>query len=573
MRLSEAIQLIKERISLVDLVGRYVDIKRNGPRFSGPCPFHQETKPSFSVNEDKGFFYCFGCQASGDLIEFYSRINGLDFRESVEQLAQEAGIQVDFESKSEANRGNKGEKKNERQEMGRMHEFASKIYAENLAEANGLACRQYLANRQTSREIIEKFELGWAPREWRFLEEKFKRRGFNLNIAAQGGLLAASENGNFYDRFRGRLMFPIKNLSGQTIAFGGRIIENVDEAKYINSPESPIYKKKENLYGLFQARKAITTHSEVMLTEGYMDVLTLHQYGFTNSVAALGTALTEGQVKKLSGFCSRFVLIFDGDAPGQKAALRAAAMILSAGLSCKVVILPPEDDIDSLLKTRGANAFEELKKNSPDGLQFCLTSLRRMAPLEAVNWVRDFLANVKVAELANSYATSFAACLNMEEGTLRQHAAEMKSRKKNVASGPRKLLEGRDRQILICAVRYPERIKELEEMGAGLALFSHEAKEFWQKLRAYPAEEILIWLDDAQKSFWQEHRGPDAAPLQNGDFELACLAKALDQFYENSRKASITRALAETCETADFNAQLEYLRAIQKTMENTDEQS
>lgn len=570
MQLSEAIRFIKEKISLVDLVGRYVELKRNGLRFSGPCPFHQETKPSFSVNEEKGFFYCFGCQASGDLFEFYSRINGIEFRESVEQLAREAGISVEF---GEGKGSRKREKnKGETSAMLELYKFSAAVYAENLAGSDGQEAREYLRKRQASQEIIEKFELGWAPRDWRFLENRIRRRGLDPNLAVRAGLLAASENGRFYDRFRGRLMFPIRNLSGQVIAFGGRIIANVDEAKYINSAESPIYKKKENLYGLFQARRPITTQGEAMLTEGYMDVLTLHQFQFSNSVAALGTALTEEQVKRLSGFCSRFVLIFDGDNPGRKAALRASAMILAAGLACKVALLPPEHDIDSLLKEEGRESFINILSQAPDGLRFCGDCLRSMAPREAVDWAKNFLASVTVPEIANTYASRIAAFLNMEEGSLRQHAVQTRPGRKVASRASCVKFSGRDKQILMCAVRYPERLADLREMGAELALSTPEAHDFWEKLASCQPEEIAAILDESQRAFWQEHRGPGAAPLTNGELELASLGRALDDFFEKSRKASITRAIAETCETADFSSQLEYLRALQQTLEKTDEQ-
>lgn len=571
MRLPEAIRAIKEKISLVDIVGRYVELKRNGLRFSGPCPFHQETKPSFSVNEEKGFFYCFGCQATGDLFEFYSRINGIDFRESVEQLAREAGISVEF-GDGKAGRKKEGEK-GETTSMLDLHKFAASVYAENLAAEDGREAREYLKGRETDPGVMEKFELGWAPRDWHFLEKRIRKRGLDLNLAVRAGLLSTSENGNFYDRFRGRLMFPIRNLSGQTIAFGGRIITNTDEAKYINSSESPIYKKKENLYGLFQARRSITTQGEAMITEGYMDVLTLHQFQYSNSVAALGTALTEEQVKRLSGFCSRFILIFDGDKPGRKAALRASAMILAAGMACKVALLPPEHDIDSLLKEEGRESFEAILGKAPDGLRFCVDFLREMAPREAVDWAKNFLANVAIPEIATRYASRLAAFLNMEESSLRLHAAQSGRGRKVQARASFPGFSGRDEQILICAVRYPERLPDLREMGAELALSTTEARQFWEKLASCEPEVIMASLDESQRAFWQAHRGPGAAPLTNAELELATLKSALDEFFDKTRKASITRAIAETCATADFSSQLECLRALQQTLEKTDEQS
>lgn len=573
MNLSEAIRHIKERISLVDLVGRYVELKRNGLRYSAPCPFHQETKPSFSVNAEKGFYYCFGCQASGDLIEFYSRINGIDFRESVEQLAQEIGINVDFASPDGRIPRNGPESKSRRQQILKMYDFAARIYSSNLQEKDSLECREYLIKRNTSPDIIERFELGWAPRSWRFLADRLKRKNFDADLAVEAGLLGKAESGNYYDRFRGRLMFPIKNISGQTIAFGGRIIDASEEAKYINSAESAIYKKKENLYGLFQARRTISSKGQVFLTEGYMDVLTLHQFGYTNSVAALGTALTDEQVQRLSGLCSSFLLIFDGDKPGRKAALRAAGMLLGRGLKCNVAILPPEDDIDSLLKQKGNEYFDKLAASAPDGIKYCSDALRQMAPADAVEWVKEFLANVHIGELANYYATAFSAYLNIEETSLRKHVADNRSRRHEKRYDGAEPFEGQDKQILIFAARYPERLAELRSIGAELMLKTEKAKDFWKKLQSCPTPELPGLLDEEQKAFWLRQRGPCAPPLSDGNFEFECLEKALNTFYQKTKKVSLARALADTVHSADFQAQLEYLRALQETLEKSDEQS
>lgn len=571
MRLNEALQTIRERINLVDLVGRYVELKRNGNRYSAPCPFHQETKPSFSVNPDKGFFYCFGCHASGDLFEFYAKINGLDFRESVEQLAQEAGIVVEF-GHSPSMRPT-GEQRTDKKQILQMYELAAQAYQINLQSPSGLQCREYLQKRGVTPEIIEKFALGWAPEGWRFLTEKLLKKKHNLELAAQAGLISSSDKGNFYDRFRGRLIFPIKNLSGQVIAFGGRIIENTDEAKYINSADSPIYKKKEHLYGLYQARSSIGAKGFAMLTEGYMDVLTLNQFKYGNCAGVLGTALTEEQIRRLSGFCSRFLLIFDGDKAGRKAAFRSCEMLLARGLNCNVAILPPEDDIDSLLKSGGPQVFDELAANAPDGLKFCINVLKDMAPKDAVDWTREFLADVRVPELATTYASSLAAALRMEESSLRQNAAKTRNRRQPTNIGRAIFHNTRDRQIMIFAARYPERLAELRGMGAHMALSSESARELWKLIETWGPDEILLHLDESQKEFWIAQRGPAAAPLTNGDFELACLEKELDIFYAASKKASLSRALAETSKTSDFNAQLEYLRALQETLGNIDEQS
>ena len=357
-RNARAIQEIKARLNLVDIARRYVDLKRNGPRWVAPCPFHQETKPSFSINEEEGFFYCFGCQASGDLFDFYGQINGLDFKETLEQLAEEAGVTLERGPQKHDGQP-AGQTMSKRRQLLKIHEIAAAHFTENLSGRDGAECRDYMARRGISEEVAKLFGLGWSRRDWQSLAEVLRRAGFSESMGVEAALLGKSERGRAYDRFRGRLMFPIRSLSGNVIAFGGRIIANEDEAKYINSSDSQLYKKGEHLYGLQQARRAIATGKPAMLTEGYMDVVTLHQFGYSSAVGVLGTAFTPEQVKRISGFTSHVELLFDGDGPGRKAALRACEMLLTRGLSCKVVLFPEGEDIDSLLRTQGTDIFED----------------------------------------------------------------------------------------------------------------------------------------------------------------------------------------------------------------------
>ena len=221
MQSKDAIRAIKERLNIVDVVRRYVELKRNGPRWMAPCPFHQETKPSFSVNEDQGLFYCFGCHASGDVFDFYGRINGLDFKETLEQLAAEAGIALERGPADPKRQGEERRRRSVRQQMLRMYELAAAHFAAGLRAPTAADCQAYVARRGLSAEIMERFGLGWAARQWQSLAEVLRRAGFDDRMAVEAGLLGSSDRGRAYDRFRGRLIFPIKNLSNQIIAFGG----------------------------------------------------------------------------------------------------------------------------------------------------------------------------------------------------------------------------------------------------------------------------------------------------------------------------------------------------------------
>lgn len=577
MQSRDAIRAIKERLNIVDIARRYVDLKRNGPRWVAPCPFHQETKPSFSVNEEQGLFYCFGCHASGDIFDFYGRINGLDFRDTLEQLAAEAGVSLDRGPADPKRREQEQRERSGRRQMIKMYELAAAHFAAALDSPEGEECRAYIQKRGLSDEIVQRFGLGWARRDWQSLATALHRAGFDARMAAEAGLLGISERSRrAYDRFRGRLMFPIKSLSNQIIAFGGRIIADEEEAKYINSADTPLYKKGEHLYGLAQSRRGITTKGQALLTEGYMDVLTLHQYGYDNAVGVLGTALTPDQIKRLSGFTSRVTLLFDGDRAGRKAALRSCEMLLTRGLACTVVLMPDGEDIDSLLRTQGPEAFEDLLAHAPDGLRFCVDVLRALAPRETVEWARNFLSQVEVPELVSPYASRLATQLQLSENELRQGAAQRRDTgaPRNGGTpqrpGGRARQNMRDRQIMMYAVRYPERLDDLRDMGADLALQSDIARRLWDKLEEWGPETAAYHLDEREKNFWSFCRGAEAAPRDDGNKELEALRDDLDAYYASAQKLSLAAALRQNA--GDPDADVEYLRALQETLEKVHEQ-
>lgn len=576
MRSRDAIRAIKEKLSLVDIVRRYVELKPNGPRLVAPCPFHQETKPSFSVNPEQGLFYCFGCQASGDIFDFYARINGLDFKETLEHLAAEAGISIQRGTHDSRQAGAERHQRSARQQMLRMYELAASHFAAALRGNDGAEARTYVEKRGLSQEIVERFGLGWAKRDWQSLADAMRRAGFDPSLASEAGLLGQSGQGRFYDRFRGRLIFPIKNLSSQIIAFGGRIIGDEDEAKYINSSDSPIYKKGDHLYGLAQARRGISAKGRALLTEGYMDVLTLHQFGYDNAVGVLGTALTPEQIKRLSGFTSHLILLFDGDRAGRKAALRSCEMLLTRGLSCNVVLMPEGEDIDSLLRRQGVEAFEGLLAAAPDGLRFCVDVLRALAPRETVEWARNFISHVEVPELVSLYASSLAQHLHLSEEVFRGGLADRKAAdragKAPASLGSRAKQNMRDVQIMMYAVRYPERLADLRALGADLALQSANARQFWDIIEEW-GEAAPHYLNERQKAFWYKERGPDKAPLDNGDKELESLRRNLDTYYASTQNSSVFAALRENMGRGDFAADLDYLRALRDSLEKGHEQS
>ena len=566
----------------MDIARRYVELRRNGPRWVAPCPFHQETKPSFSINEEEGFFYCFGCQASGDLFDFYGQINGLDFRETLEQLAEEAGVSLERGPQGGyGGRKEPGQGMSRRRQLLKIHEIAAAHFMSNLTDDCGKECRDYMARRGISEEVAKTFGLGWSRRDWQSLAEVLRRAGFSEAMGVEAALLGKSDRGRAYDRFRGRLMFPIRSLSGNVIAFGGRIIAEEDEAKYINSSDSLLYKKGDHLYGLQQARRAIATGSPAMLTEGYMDVVTLHQFGYGSAVGVLGTAFTAEQVKRISGFTSHVELLFDGDRAGRKAALRACEMLLTRGLSCKVILFPEGEDIDSLLRKSGIDVFENLRSNAPEGLAFCVRTLRDMAPREAVDWARDFLRQVEMPELVSRFASTLSTGLGLAESELRERVMESRAAR-NLApqsaagsAGETRRPQApvrtnpRDREIMTFAVRYPAALSRLCEVGAHFVLKAAWARNLWKKLEENPGDEVIQLLDPREKNFWIRCRTGDVPPLNNEEGEFAAIRTMLDSLHLTAQSASVSAALRQGAGSGNFEADLEYLRALQETLERT----
>ena len=570
-----AIQEIKARLSLVDVVRRYVELKRNGARWVAPCPFHQETKPSFSVNEEEGFFYCFGCHASGDLFDFYGRINGLDFRETLEALAEETGVTLDRYDDGSPEATARRQGLSEKQQMLRLHDLAASHFAGNLAGSAGKECRDYMQQRGIAEDVAKAFGLGWSLREWQALTDVFRRAGFAPELGVKAALLSQNGRGRVYDRFRGRFMFPIRSLAGRVVAFGGRIIANEeDEAKYINSSDSPLYKKGEHLYGLYQARRAIAAGTPAMLTEGYMDVVTLHQFGYRGAVGVLGTALTPEQVKRLSGFTSTIELLFDGDRAGRKAALRSAEMLLVRGLRCRVVLFPEGEDIDSLLRSRGPALFESLRASAPEGLAFCIQTLKDMAPRDAVDWARTFLRQVEQPELVSGYASALANGLGLAEAELREQTASARRLSARPARMSQTTPAARsrqtcDRELMTFAVRYPHALPRLRELGAHLCLSAPWSRSLWEKLEKNPPEDVFHLLDEREKTFWVRCRTGNVPPLENEEGEFAALRSLLDRMQFAGQQASVTAALRQGAGTSDFETDIEYLRALQETLERT----
>jgi DNA primase len=372
------IQDLLARVDIVDVVGRYVPLKKGGANLLGLCPFHNEKSPSFTVSPAKQFYHCFGCGANGDAIAFLTAHTGMSFVEAVRELAQQVGMTVPEQELPPRERERQAQARRQQATLAEVLEKAAGAYQKALkASPRAVA---YLKGRGLTGRIAKAFGLGYAPEGWRFLANVFPDYG-DARLVEAGLVIEHEDEGRGpdgqarrYDRFRDRIMFPIRNVKGECIGFGGRVLDK-GEPKYLNSPETPVFSKGRELYGLYEARAAIRQHGHVLVTEGYMDVVALAQLGFANAVATLGTACTPEHVRKLFRFTDTVVFSFDGDAAGRRAArkaLEAALPLATDTRTVKFLFLPPEHDPDSYVRAHGAEAFAECVRTAVPLSRFLL---------------------------------------------------------------------------------------------------------------------------------------------------------------------------------------------------------
>lgn len=362
----DVINQIKDRIDIVDIVGQHVSLTRAGQNLKGLCPFHQEKSPSFTVSPSRQIFHCFGCGAGGNVFTFLTRITGASFPETVHDLGRRVGIEVQepMADTGPAQQSNR---------MEQVNQAASRWFRESLRdERMGAEARDYLAGRGIQPTTIDRFGIGVAPAEWDGLLKALAKQGFtSLELAAAGLVIARDTGTGYYDRFRGRVMLTITDLRKRVVGFGGRVLGE-GTPKYLNSPDTPLFKKGQTLFALDVAREAIARTKTVIVVEGYFDVIALHQAGLTHTVATLGTALTSEHVQVLRRFASKVILLFDPDAAGVRAALRGLDLFVNSGLGVKVVTLPVGDDPDTYVRKEGPEAFASLEQQAPSLLDFAL---------------------------------------------------------------------------------------------------------------------------------------------------------------------------------------------------------
>ncbi len=384
-----------------EVVGEYVNLKKRGANLTGLCPFHQEKSPSFSVSPSKGIYKCFGCGKAGNSVNFIMEIEQLNYIDALKHLAEKYRIEWPQQEVSPEQLIEEKRRTSERESLQIVNNFAERYFAELLLndEEGRTVGLSYFEERGFRPETIEKFKLGYAKESWDHLTNAAKEGGYNLDLLKLGGLIKENDQGRIYDAYRNRVIFPIHSISGKPIAFAGRyLIKDPKSPKYVNSPETPLYHKSNELYGLFFAKQAISKNSLVYLVEGYTDVISLHQAGIENVVASSGTSLTEGQTKLIKRFTDNVCVLYDGDAAGIKASLRGTDMLLEAGLNVKIVLFPDGEDPDSYCKRVGPMAFSAfLEENRQDFILFKTNLLINDAgndPVKRAELIKDIVGTI-----------------------------------------------------------------------------------------------------------------------------------------------------------------------------------
>lgn len=554
----EIIREVRERADIVEVVGRSVQLRKRGRNHIGLCPFHQEKTPSFNVSTERNSYYCFGCHASGDVFSFLQRLEGKSFPEAVRSLAEQVGVVIDEKPESPQEREARLKRKRMHEVLAAVHDF----YQQNLQGDRGQAARKYFQQRQVSEAQRQTFALGFAG--GRQLSSK-DLPGLEDKELVEAGVVAESERGP-YHRFSGRVLFPIRDMQGRVLGFGGRVFGPADDgkrAKYLNSPEGLLFHKSHVLYGLYEARQAISRAKRAVVVEGYLDVLALARAGVGQAVAPCGTALTEGQARLLKRFASSVVLAFDGDKAGQAAWLKALPILLSAGLNVHLAVLPVGEDPDSLAQ-KDPNRLKELIGTAPLCLEYLIDTLAKAhgqtveGRLKAVETLRAPLLALPAGIASELFLERAAKALSIQPDALRRDLQRAKSKQKkqsetnstsrqpspqsrpssddstekspvNKPAGPERIGQ-QERQIVRLFLEFPKLLQEPAVLELPKRLRSASVRLFLEQAISL-AEQKLPNLEQLTGLIDHPALGPLVAEISAGDliFDPNASDKALEQ--------------------------------------------
>lgn len=486
------IDRINDAAKIQDVISDYITLKKRGVNLIGLCPFHGEKTPSFTVSPAKGIFKCFGCGKGGNSVHFIMEHEQISYYEALKFLAKKYNIEFqerEFSPEEQAAR-------NDRESMFLVNDYAQKHFSSTLhnhidGKSIGLA---YFRERGFRDDIIQKFQLGYSLEQRDAFTQTAIKAGYNKEYLVKTGLTLENESGQLTDRFRGRVMFPVQSLSGKVVAFGGRILKKDDKmAKYVNSPESEIYHKSNELYGIYFAKQAIVRQDRCFLVEGYTDVISMHQSGIENVVASSGTSLTPGQIRLIHRFTENVTVIYDGDAAGIKASIRGIDLLLEEGLNIKVLLLPDGDDPDSFARKHNAADFIEfVEKNSADFIRFKTNLLLKDAgndPVKRAALVSDIVRSISIipnSVIRAEYVKECGSLLNVDEALLYHEINKLKTNEHEKAA----LRTNNNTDV-------PPHFEEIEAGSPVEAKFDKEERNILQTLIRF-GNNVLYYIDEAR---------------------------------------------------------------------------
>lgn len=427
-RIVDQVQMAND---IADVIGQYVSLKRIGRHLKACCPFHGEKTPSFMVQPEKQTFHCFGCGVGGDVFSFVMRHENMSFPEALRHLAERGNITLPEPA------GKKSDGPSESEMLYDLYKQAAEFYHKLFMDpVRGKEAREYFVKRGFDLKLAEELKMGWAVDDWRLLLTHLTKQGFKEDLLVKSALVNRSPKGQVYDTFRGRLLFPIANLHGKIVAFGGRLTKNVEGPKYLNSPENPVFHKRRELFGLHLAKKHIDRERpQILIVEGYFGWLRLHQHGFKAAAATLGTSLTEDHVQLMKRFAEEAIVIYDGDKAGEAASLRGLEVFLEGGMNVKVARLPAGLDPDDFILKEGPEAFQKLLNEARDFFDYKLEILtgrfNRFDSLGLMKITGDFLetfSKIQSPILTDRYLRKLAASLGVDETSLRSELLKLKKK-------------------------------------------------------------------------------------------------------------------------------------------------
>jgi len=512
MKSDRLIEEIKARIDIVDFISDYVHLKKAGQNYKGLCPFHPDKVPSFMVSPSKQIFHCFGCGSGGDVISFLMKHDNLSFNEAKRYIANKAGIAL-----TEPQRNTYISEK--REQLLRVQSEAAVFFRENLQSSYG--AREYLKKRGIDDTSADRFSIGYAPNEQAALLQHLKGKGYADAFIKDAGLAVADKYG-YRDTFRGRIMFPISNMRGDVIAFGGRVMHNA-LPKYLNSPETDIFKKGETLFAVNLAKDAIRKKGYALVVEGYLDTIICHHYGFQNTVSPLGTALTMGQLQKLKVLAGKVILVFDGDEAGKAAAQRSLPLLSACDLRTRILLLPLGEDPDSYLRKDGKRAFQKMLSDAMSMVGF----LMEVSGEDRIDTVRESLVIIAAGNdliIADEMIKELADRSGISESVLRSEIGRLKKKEKRIRNEevvPVKAVKHPEEYLLLSAlISFPEKYEAVMSRLNSKDLKELPIKSLIEKVKALGAgftmDKLIREATDEEQSIIRE------LTLTPG-FDLACV--------------------------------------------------